>query len=236
DHDRVVHGAVLPQRLHDAGHRRRLEPDGDVDADDAGALLVDDGVDGDRRLAGLPVADDQLPLAPADGDHAVDGLDAGHHRFLDRLALGDARRPALDRHEMRRVDRALAVDRLGQGVDHPADEALAGRYRQHPARPLDRLAFADVEVVAEDDDADRVLLEVEGEAERPVLELDHLRGHRLLEAVDPGDAVADLEDGPHLVDVEVDVERLDLLADDGADLVGPDLRHGDPVPVVALRY
>jgi hypothetical protein len=43
--------------------------------------------------------------------------------------------------------------------------------------------------------------------------------------VDAGDAVTDLEDGADLVDVEVDVEGLDLLADDRADLVGPDLRH-----------
>src|ERR1043165_3279514 len=48
-----------------------------LDADDPGALLVDDGVDRDRRLAGLAVADDQLALAAADGDHGVDGLEAG---------------------------------------------------------------------------------------------------------------------------------------------------------------
>ena len=41
----------------------------------------------DGGLAGLPVADDQLALAAADGGHGVDGLDAGLHRLLDRLAL-----------------------------------------------------------------------------------------------------------------------------------------------------
>src|SRR5205085_6420460 len=94
------------------------------------------------------------------------------------------------------------------------------------ARPLDGLALPDVEVVTEDDDADGVLFEVQGQPERPVLELDHLRRHGLLEAVDAGDAVTDFEDGPCLVDVEIDVEGLDLLADDRADLVSPDLRHG----------
>ena len=37
-------------------------------------LLVEDGVDGDGRLAGLAVADDQLSLTTADGNEAVDGL------------------------------------------------------------------------------------------------------------------------------------------------------------------
>lgn len=36
--------------------------------------LVQDRVDGDGRLARLAVADDELPLATADGDEAVDGL------------------------------------------------------------------------------------------------------------------------------------------------------------------
>src|SRR5207302_10534061 len=36
--------------------------DGDVNADHVLALLVDDGVDRDRGLAGLAVADDQLAL------------------------------------------------------------------------------------------------------------------------------------------------------------------------------
>src|SRR3546814_3363334 len=54
--------------------------------------LVDDRVDGDGGLAGLPVADDQLALAAADGGHGVDGLDAGLQRLVHRLALDDARR------------------------------------------------------------------------------------------------------------------------------------------------
>ena len=39
---------------------------GDVYKRQVLALLVDDRVDGDRGLAGLPVADDQLALAAAD--------------------------------------------------------------------------------------------------------------------------------------------------------------------------
>ena len=37
-------------------------------------LLVDDGVNGDGGLASLPVTDDQLTLATADGHKRVDSL------------------------------------------------------------------------------------------------------------------------------------------------------------------
>ena len=50
------------------------------------------GVDRDGGLAGLAVADDQLALAAADGDQRVDGLEAGLHRLVHRLARNDARR------------------------------------------------------------------------------------------------------------------------------------------------
>ena len=66
DHRRVVHRAVIVQRLDHAGHRRVLLADRHVEALHAGVFLVEDRVDGDGRLAGLAVADDQLALAAAD--------------------------------------------------------------------------------------------------------------------------------------------------------------------------
>ena len=75
---------------------RLLLADRDVDANRADgspalpsfglvdARLVDDRVDGDGRLAGGAVADDQLALAAADRNHRVDRHDAGLHRLADR--------------------------------------------------------------------------------------------------------------------------------------------------------
>jgi len=65
----LIHRAVRFQRLLELGDGARLLSDGDIDADDVLALLVDDGVEGDSGLAGLAVADDQLALAAADGEH-----------------------------------------------------------------------------------------------------------------------------------------------------------------------
>ena len=76
DDDGVIHRAVLLQRLDHADDGGLLLADGDIDADDVAALLVDDRVDANGGLAGLAVADDQLALAAADGNHRIDGLQA----------------------------------------------------------------------------------------------------------------------------------------------------------------
>ena len=117
-------------------------------------------------------------------------------------------------------DRALAVERVAQRIDHAAEHG-----RRRPARSSSRPVLRTsspsviVQVVAEDDDADRVLFEVEGQADRAVGELDHLAGHHAGQAVDAGDAVADLEHAADLADVDLRRELLDFLLDDGSDFV-----------------
>ena len=69
---------------------------------------------------------------------------------------------------------------------------------------LTDLLLLEVVDLAQDDGADGVLVEVEGEAQRAVLELEQLVDRRAGQARDPGDAVAHL--------------------DDPADLLGADLR------------
>ena len=63
------------------------------------------------------------------------------------------------------VDRALAVDRLAERVDDAADQLGADRHFEDAAGALDRVAFGDVLVLAQDHRADRVALEVERQAE-----------------------------------------------------------------------
>ena len=187
---------------HQAGHRGGLLADGHVDADDVLALLVDDGVEGDGGLAGAAVADDQLALAAADGDHGVDGLDAGLQRLLHRLPADDARGLELDRPELGGLDGALVVQRHAQRVDHPADERLAHRHLDDLAGALDLVALFDEGVFAHEHGADAVLLQVEHQAHDAVGQLEHLGGHRVLQALDAGHAVADLHDGAHFLDVD----------------------------------
>ena len=221
DDDGVVHRAGGAQALDHLGDGRFLLADGDVDADDVLAALVDDRVDGDGRLARLAVADDQLALAAADGRHGVDGLDAGLQRLIDRLPAGDAGSGRFDGAVLLGDDRALAVERVAERIDDPADH---GRRRPAPAAAAGAahlVALGDVQVVAEDDDADRVLFEVERQAaDAGARELDHLAGHDAGQAVDAGDAVADLQHPADLAGLELRPVLLDLRRQDRNDLVG----------------
>ena len=74
--------------------------------------------------------------------------------------------------------------------------------------------------LAEERDADVVLLEVEGDADDAVLELEQLERDAVLEPVDAGDAVADLEHRADLGQVGLDVVLLDPLLEDRGDLFG----------------
>ena len=195
DDDGVLHRAVLLEDRDGLRDGRQLLADRDVDADEVAALLVDDRVDGDGRLAGLAVADDQLALAAADRDHRVDGLDAGLDRRVDRLADDHARRDALDRAGLgARRSAPLPSSGSPSGSTTRPSSACADRHLDDPAGGPDLVAFLDRGGVAEDDRADRLLLEVEGHAHHPVGELEQLGRERGVEAVDLGDAVADLDD------------------------------------------
>ncbi len=194
--------------------------DRDVHADDALPLLIDDRVDCDRGLAGAAITDDQLALAAADRDHRVDRLEAGLQRLLDRLALDDARRDDLDLAALRRVNRAEAVHRPAERVDHPAHHRRADGHLEHARGAPHLIAFTELEIIAEDDGADVVFLEVQREARdlfprRGDGEFEHLAGHRRCQAVDPRDSVLDLEDGPDLTNVDVrEIRGLDFLEEE----------------------
>ena len=238
DDDAVAQGVGFLERAHDLRDGRLLLPDGVVDADDAGVLLVQDGVEGDGGLAGLAVADDELALAAADRHHAVDGLEAGLHRLAHRLAVDDAGRQALDRREGLGEDRALAVDGLAERVHDAAEHLFADRHRDDAPGALDRVAFLDGAVFAEQHGAHAVFFEVQRDAEDAVRELEHLAGHGPLAAVHARDAVAEGDDGAHFRDVDIDGKSANLLADDLGDFVGSDVHAlipiGSRVPVSGL--
>jgi hypothetical protein len=152
----------------------------DVDADDVLTLLIDDGVEGDGGLAGAAVADDELALPPADGDHGVDGLDARLQRLFDRLTTDDTRSLELHRAELGRLHRALVVERHAERIDHAADKSLAHRHLDDSAGPLDLIALLDEGVLAHQHRADAVFLQVEHQTHDVVGELEHLGGDRIL--------------------------------------------------------
>src|SRR5215471_12548212 len=230
--DRIFQCALLFEHLDELRDGGTLLADRDIDAIQLDVLvllrverlLVEDGVERDRGLAGLAVADDQLALAAADRDQRVDRFEAGRHRLVHRFARDDAGRLDVDPLALA-GDRPLIVDRIAERVDHAAEKALADGNVDDGAGALDGLAFLDLAVIAEDHDADIVDLEVERHAADAVLELDHLAGLHIVEAVGAGDAVADGEHLSDFRDLGLLAEVLDLLLEDRGDFCGADVHQ-----------
>ena len=129
---------------------------------------------------------------------------------------------------------------LPSGSTTRPKQLVAHRHAQQPARAADFVAFGDLQVVAQDDDADGVLFEVERQADRAVGELDHLLGHHAGEAVHAGDAVADFQHAADVADVDLRRELLDFLLDDGGDFVAIEFHEcsrsvGQAVPDACQR-
>src|SRR3954464_2140076 len=144
---------------------------------------------------------------------------------MHRLARNDAGRLDVDAAALLGLDRTLAVERIAERIDHAAEQTLADRHVHDRARALDGLAFLDLAVVAEDHDADVVGFEIERHAAYAVLELHHLAGLHVVEAVDARDAVADRQHLAHFGDLGLLAEILDLLFQDGGNFRGADVHQ-----------
>src|SRR5436309_1279263 len=144
---------------------------------------------------------------------------------MHRFTRDDAGRLDFDAAALGGFDRALAVDRIAERVDDPAEQGLADRNVDDRFRALDARAFGNLGVRAEDHDTDIVGLEVERHPLRAVVELDHLAGLDVVEAVDSGDAVADREHGADFRHLSFGVEIRDLVADDAGDFSGADIHR-----------
>ena len=156
-------------------------------------------IDGDGRLAGLAVADDQLALAAADRDHRVDGLEAGLERLRDGFAEDDAGRLALQRHTHRLArHRAESVQSFADRVDHAAHQALAHRDAGDAAHPADVHPLAHLVGGTEQDGSDVVLFEVHHDAFHAAVKFEEFTGFGPCEAVDARHAVTD---GQHVADL-----------------------------------
>ncbi len=226
--DGVFHRAGLFQRAHHVLDRRSLLADRNVDAGHVLTLLVDDGVDRHRGLAGLAVANDQLALATADGHHRVNGLQAGLNRLVHALAGDHARGDLFNHVSQLGVDRALAVDGLAQRVDHAADQLGADRHFQNAARALHGIAFGDVFVFTQNHRAHRVTLEVQRQAERGLAvlasgEFQHFALHGIGQAVHADDTVGHRDHGALVADVRRGAEAFDAALDQFRNFCGIEL-------------
>jgi hypothetical protein len=142
---------------------------------------------------------------------------------LHRLALDDAGSLELGRRS--RSSRSRPCRRAGCRAGRRSGRA--GRRRpgsRAGAGALDGVALDDLLPVAEQHGADVVGLEVQREAGDVMRQLEHLEGHRVLEAVDASDAVGDRQHGADLGERRrCRVEALDAALEDAGDFVWVDL-------------
>ena len=212
-HNGIAHGTCLFQGFHHVCHSGALLPDGNVDADHVLVMLIDDGVQGNGGLAGLPVADNQLTLSSADGDHGINGLDACLQGLVYGLSCNNAGSHLLHRSGFISQNGALAVNGLSQGIDHSAQQFLPYGNGYDPAGTLDRSTFLDVPIRAEHNGTYKILFQVQRHTLHAAFKLQQLTGHTLVQAVNGGDAVAYGHDRTHIVQLQLGMVMLQLLFD-----------------------
>jgi hypothetical protein len=117
---------------------------------------------------------------------------------VHRLALDHAGGLQLQCPASDGLDVPEPVDRVAERVHHATEVAVPHRDREDLAGPADRLTLLDAGEVTQDDDTDLAGVEVQGEAERAVLELEELVGHHRGQPAHAGDAVAGLRNGADL--------------------------------------
>ena len=217
---------MLPQRLHDGRHRGALLADGHIDAVHRiagleGLALVDDGVDGDGRLARLAVSDDELTLTAADGNHGIDGLQARLERLGHRLAEDDARRLALQRHvQLLPLDGAQAVQRIAQRVNHAAQHLVVHAHGSDAARAAHHHAFLQQVRGAHEHGAHVVGLQVHHHGHHAVAAVQQFAGFRVVQSVDAHHTVAYLQGLSYLLKPEIVFHVLELSQKDVAHFAG----------------
>ena len=152
-------------------------------------------------------------MPAANRNHGIDRLQAGLHRLLDGFAINHARSDALHRVVLRGLDRTLAVDRVPERVHHTAQHLVPDRNRDDSTGATDLVAFLERRVVTQQNGAHLILFEVHGDTGNVPGELDQLAGHHALQAVEPGDAVAERDHGSNFRDLQGGIVILDPVTD-----------------------
>ena len=201
NHNGVIHGAMILKGFNNFSHRRCPLTNSYVDTDDIFTLLIDDGIQGQCRFAGLAIANDQLALSATDGNHGIDGLQPGCKRFFYRLAGHYTGGFPFDQRKGIRLNLTPAIQWLTQGINHATDHGLTGRYRGNSIRSLYQITFFDYRIFAEKYDTNVVFLQIEHHSDDFMGEFYQLPGHYFFQAMDAGNPIPNHQNGSYLVSV-----------------------------------
>ena len=180
NHNRVVHRAILAQRLDQRRDRRSLLTHSHIDAIDRLALLevlalIDDRIDRNSRLTRLAVTNDQLTLTTTNRNHRINSLQTRLQRLIHRLAEDHTGSLTLQRHLYPlATNRTSTIERLTQRIDHATEHLLADHNRRRTSRTLDRSALFDAIGRAEQYGTHVILLQVHHHGTIAILKLQQL--------------------------------------------------------------
>ena len=208
---------MLFELTHHVGNRRGLLADSHVNADKVLALLVDDRIDSDSRLTGLAVTNDQFTLAAADRDHGVNGLQTRLNRLAHGLTIDHAGSNLFNHVEFFGGNRALAVNRLAERVHHTADQSRTDGNGKDATGGLNRIAFGNVFVVAENNGTDGITFKVEREAIGIAGEFQHFALHHVVKTVHAANTVGHRNHGALGTEISRNPEAFDSLLQQFAD-------------------
>ncbi|MND79236.1 hypothetical protein D3C80_709660 [compost metagenome] len=233
DHDGIFECATFFENLNELSYSRTLLADSDIDAIKlffvwavvVDWLLVKEGIENDRGLAGLTVTDDQLALTTTNRDQSVNSLEAGRHWLMNRLTRNDARCLDVDAATFGSNDWAFTVDWIAESIDNAAEQARTDWNVNDRAGTLDDVAFLDVTVGTENNHTDIVGFEVKRHAANTTREFDHFASLNIVQTVNAGDTVADGQNLTDFGDLSLLAEVLDLLFQDSGNFRGADVHQ-----------
>ena len=207
----VAHRAVLRQSLNNRSNRGRLLSYGNIDTFHALPLLIDNGINSDRRLTGLSVADDQLTLSSSDRHHGVNSLDTCLQRCIYGFSCDNAGCNSLNFTIFISLDRPFAVNRLSKGIHNTPEHAVTYRHLNHSSCSLYDIPLIDVVLASEKNRTNIIFFQVKYHTVNLAGELQQLSLHGILKSVHTSDTVGNLNNSTHIGYFQVCGISLDLI-------------------------
>ena len=147
------------------------------------------------------------------------------HGFVHRLPSDDAGGGRFDEAGFAGVDVPFTIHGTTQRVDDATDGGISHGNLGDFTGSGDRRSFLDFVTGTHQYGPDVIFFEVEGNTDGSIFKFEQFAGHGVFQAVDAGDAIANLQHGSDVGDFEFGVVLLDLLLDNAANFVWSDRCH-----------
>src|SRR5690349_8743805 len=215
----MFHGTISFQNAYRTSNRGLFLTNRHIDTNKIFPFLIDNGIESQGCFTRLTIANNQLALTASNGDHSIDGFNAGLDRCIHILTLHDARRNTLDRPKTGCGNGSLPVDGLAQRVDHPSDHGVPYRHGCNPPCPAYQHSFGDPPVVPHYDYTDAIFSKVERCSHHPVSKLNQFLCFYICEPVNTSDTITCLSYCTDVANIKLRLKSLDLSLQISRDLL-----------------